>query len=499
MAPVAPSPATGGAETAAPRTTPTAAQPKKGGTLRFGSDVDINRLDPHFRIADVYYSIYDRLTQYDVNHTVQPMLAESWEVAPDFKTITFKLRKGVTFHNGRELDSAAVKFNSERARDLPNTQLDEAKWWTSIDTPDKYTVVFSSDRPRPVAFDYFEYLNIAEPSTAADPKQAVGTGPFKFVDWKQGDSFTVTRNGDYWDSGKPYLDGIVMSVVTDPQAMVTRFEAGDFDVANVPVNDFIRLKDDPRYQSYRFPNGSVAVLGPQCQTPPWDNKAARQALLYALDRNRWATTIHKGLVTPSALPWTSDSAAYDEKKSNAYQFDLDKAKSLLKEAGVTGTYTQDVMMQTGSAEFAAMAQVLQNNFAELGIKLTIKPQDTAAYLDTVNNWRYQGFWFGIGSYAHLDPTSAFTKSRAFSPTGNSSAFTTPVNARAIQVIDQATTEPDTAKRKQLFSDINDMFLDEAFALTLSAVPGKYLASAKVKDISPTLHLAQKWWQVWFDA
>jgi peptide/nickel transport system substrate-binding protein len=193
-------------------------QPKSGGTLRYGSDVDVNRLDPHFRLGDVYYSVYDRLTQYDINHVVQPMLAESWDIATDFTSIKFNLRKGVTFHNGAELDSAAVKFNSERARDLPNTQLDEAKWWTSIETPDKSTVIFKSDKPRPLAFDFFEFLNIAEPTSAADPLKAVGTGPFKFVEWKQNDSLTLAKNPDYWQSGKPYLDGIVMSVTTNPQA-----------------------------------------------------------------------------------------------------------------------------------------------------------------------------------------------------------------------------------------------------------------------------------------
>ena len=137
---------------------------------------------PHFRLGDIYYTVYDRLTQYDINHNVQPMLAESWDISSDFTSIKFNLRKGVLFHSGAELDSNAVKFNSERARDLPNTQLDEAKWWTSIETPDKYTVIFKSDKPRPLAFDFFEFLNIVEPTTASDPTKAVGTGPFKFVE-----------------------------------------------------------------------------------------------------------------------------------------------------------------------------------------------------------------------------------------------------------------------------------------------------------------------------
>jgi ABC-type transport system substrate-binding protein len=96
-------------------------QPKSGGTLRYGAADDVNRLDPHFRLGDVYYTVYDRLTQYDINHNLQPMLAESWDISTDYTSIKFNLRKGVQFHNGAELDAAAVKFNSERARDLPNS------------------------------------------------------------------------------------------------------------------------------------------------------------------------------------------------------------------------------------------------------------------------------------------------------------------------------------------------------------------------------------------
>src|SRR5262249_22644495 len=190
-------------------------------------------------------------------------LAESWDISSDYTSITFHLRKGVQFHNGAELDATAVKFNSERARDLPNTQLDEAKWWTSIDTPDKYTVVFTSDKPRPLAFDFFESLNIAEPTAASDPTKAVGTGPFKFVEWKQNDSLTLTKNPSYWQSGKPYLDGIVMSVITDPQAMATRFEGGTLDVAiNFPVTDFLRLRDQTsQYTTYTFAFGNFSCFG----------------------------------------------------------------------------------------------------------------------------------------------------------------------------------------------------------------------------------------------
>src|SRR5262252_2061975 len=471
-------------------------QPKTGGTLRYGTGTDVNRLDPHFRLGDIYYTVYDRLTEYDINHNVQPMLAESWDISPDYTQIKFNLRKGVQFHNGAEMDSAAVKFNSERARDLPNTQLDEAKWWTSIETPDKYTVIFKSDKPRPLAFDFFEFLNIAEPTSANDPAKAVGTGPFKFVEWKQNDSLTLTKNANYWQSGKPYMDGIVMSVVTDPQAMTARLEGGAFDAAIIPVTDFLRLRDQPAsYTPYTFSAGNFSCFGINCQSEPWTNKQARQALQYAIDRQRWATTIQKGLEFPSTLPWPKTSPAYDEATANKFPFDLDKAASMLKAAGVT-SYTGEVIMQNSSAELTSFAQILQNDFAKLGITLNLKPQDTAAYLDVVNNWKYQGFWLGGGSFAQLDPATAFTKSRALSVTGNSSAFTTPANASAVELLGRATTEPDATKRKQIYSDLNDMLLSEVYIICMSPQSERLVMTTKVHGFSPTLHSAQRWWEAY---
>ncbi|MBV9326202.1 MAG: ABC transporter substrate-binding protein [Chloroflexi bacterium] len=470
--------------------------PKSGGTLRYGATDDVNRLDPHFRLGDVYYTVYDRLTQFDLNHNPQPMLAESWDVSSDFTTIQFHLRKGVQFHNGAELDSTAVKFNSERARDLPNTQLDEAKWWTSIETPDKYTVIFKSDKPRPTAFDFFEFLNIAEPTAANDPTKAVGTGPFKFVEWRQNEALVLTKNSNYWETGKPYLDGINMSIITDPQAMTTQFEAGALDVAIPPVTDFIRLRDDPKYTPITYSAGNFSCLGIQCQQPPFDNKQARQALQFAVDRMRWANTIQKGLETPSALPWARTSPAYDETKGNAYQFDLDKAKSMLQAAGVTGPLSGDVIMPNSMAELTQFAQILQSDFATLGITLTLKPQDTASYLDLVNNWKYKGFWLGGGSFAQLDPATGFVKSRALSVTGNSSAFTTPANAAAVDLVGRATSEADPEKRKQLYSDLNDMLLQEAYIITMSPTTNRFLTTTKVKNVVSTLHSAQKWWEAW---
>jgi ABC-type transport system substrate-binding protein len=163
---------------------------------------------------------------------------------------------------------------------------------------------------------------------------------------------------------------------------------------------------------------------------------------------------------------------------------------------VSGALSGDVIMPNSNAELTSFAQILQADFAKLGITLSPKPQDTAAYLELVNNWKYKSFWLGGGSFTQLDPATGFVKSRALSVTGNSSAFTAPANAAAVELVGRATSETDPAKRKQLYSDLNDMLLDEVYIITLSPTNNRLMTTSRVNGLSATLHSAQKWWDVW---
>ena len=162
------------------------------------------------------------------------MLAESWDVSGDLTQLKLNLRKGVQFHSGREFTSADVEYNLMRVR---NPQLagivgglaPQSNWWTSIDASDPYTVILKSDMPRPGMFDFLELFNILDKDTMEGPDaktKAVGTGPFRFVEWVQGDHFTFTRNPNYWQSGHPYLDGITVKILSDAQTQIAALEAG---------------------------------------------------------------------------------------------------------------------------------------------------------------------------------------------------------------------------------------------------------------------------------
>jgi len=429
---------------------------------------------------------FDRLVAYDVKGVPRPMLAESWEVSSDFKRIKLNIRKGVTWHNGRELTSEDVKFNLLRGKDpkiATGSYVNQANWFSSMETPDKHTVVMTSDVPRPAVFDYFNLLNMMEPEYANSPdvkSRAVGTGPFTLVDWMQGNQIVFAKNPNYWQSGKPYVDRVVISIIRDAAAMTTQLEAGAQDaVYGLSVNDFLRFKDDPKYVTL-LPDGQQSGLSVGMNTliPPLDNKLVRQGLNYALDRKRFVDTVFKNIVRPLSLPWDSNSLAYEASKENFYTFDLEKAKSLLNQGGVT-TAEFDFLGSPNTPEAELIAQIYQSDLAKIGVKLNVVKLEQAAWLDQVNNRKYKGFWSANMAVGTGEPVSGLSRGRATDPNSNNQGYK---NERYTQLIEAAASEPDAAKRRQIYSEINDILLDESFVAVITTYPPKMVTSAKLHDV-----------------
>src|SRR5206468_2250741 len=171
--------------------------------------------------------------------------------------------------------------------------VNQSNWFTTIDTPDKNTVILKSEQPRPFVFDMFEYFNMADRVSMEGPNaqtSLVGTGPFTYKEWVQGDHVTLAKNASYWRSGRPYLDGVTIGIAKDAQALTNQLEAKTIDLAlSMPLRDFARLKADAAYQSFVLP-GLIHVMGVNVLNSPMDNKKVRQALNYAIDRKRFSSS-----------------------------------------------------------------------------------------------------------------------------------------------------------------------------------------------------------------
>jgi peptide/nickel transport system substrate-binding protein len=478
-----------------------AVAPKTGGTLKQGYFMDIVNLDPQYKVGNdvTWIGVYDRITAYDDQLKPQPMLAESWDTN-DFRSIKLNLRKGVTFHSGREMTSDDVKYTLLRTAD-PGVAAAQytgmAQWFPTIDTPDKYTVILRSDQPRPTVFDLLEFIQVGDKATLEGPDAkttAVGTGPFQLAEWVPGDHATLTRNPNYWQSGRPYLDSIQVPVFRDQTAMVTALEAGQIHVARPPaLTDLVRLKQDANHVvSINPQTGGYNVTGLNLTMPPFDNKLLRQALNYAIDRKRYADTIAGGLVQSNPLPWPAYSPAYEPAKLNAYAFDLDKARSLLQQSGVSVPEFDYVVVPGSEAD--GFGQIYQADLAKIGLKMNLKDMDSATWVDQVNHRKWFGVYWAAITYAHLSPSTALINGKAFNPQLNNSGYTSDTY---VQLMTDAAKESDPTKQRALYSQMNDLLLDESFVgFVAPTTSSSYIASTNVKGITWTAHESPWYTETW---
>ncbi len=486
--------------TNAAQPTSSTAQPKTGGTLRV-ADMDIPRLDGHLIYANginISWVPYDRLVQYDDKMQPQPMLAESFDVSTDATQIRFTLRKGVQFHTGRELTSDDVKWNLLRVRDpkLGVAQLaTQSAWFTSIDTPDKYTVVLKTDQPRPFMFDFFEYFNILDQETKSAPDgdlKVVGTGPFIWQEYRQGESARLVKNPNYWHAGRPYLDELQIGFMADQQAAVVAFEAGQFDVIAPPVRDAVRLQQNPSYRAQaNDQSGAHYLLAVNTTMPPGDSKPIRQALSYALDRKRIAEQVLQNTgAVPHSLPWPKGGPAYDAAKDQTYAFDVAKAKSLL---GGKTDVPVEITVNAATADTVSMAQIYQADLQQAGFNATIKALDGNAILQYADMQKNPGLWINRSGYAQLGPQALCTISRHWNIGSNAEGFS---SDRYREIVNAISSEPDAAKRKPLYDQLNDFLLDEQFVIMVCSNAESVVTRSNVQNLGWDMHGARKYAEIW---
>jgi peptide/nickel transport system substrate-binding protein len=477
------------AATPAPQST-TAAQPKSGGTLKAAKLGDVANLDGHYWSPNGGLHVwlaYDTLARYDQNLKPQPQLAESWDVSNDFKQITVALRKGVMYHNGREFTSDDVVWNLNRALDTKLTVGILGGFFGADPTftaKDKYTVVLQTSAPWPTVFDMFHVVNMLDKENTSNANNtqtsAIGTGPFVFQEWRQGEFMRFTKNKNYWQSGKPYLDEIVVNVRKDAQSMVADLESGAADlVFNCTLQDYLRLKPDKNYNAQLLtPAAGMYQMQPNVTFKPLDDKRVRQALNYAIDRKRITETVLLGLVGPQDLPWPSNSPAYEAAKNNVYAFDLDKAKSLLAQAGVSNLQLEFVYAPT-LPEYGTIAQLYQSDLAKIGVTLNVKQMDIAALFDVIHSQKYNGLYTLNDSWAAMEPISMLAAGASLNPKINNAGFKDDAYTKLAA---QAGAEPDVAKRKQLYSQLNDFILDQSFGMPMAPTTDRVVTKASVQGL-----------------
>jgi peptide/nickel transport system substrate-binding protein len=457
-------------------------QPRSGGTLRAGVLGDLLGLDGHLTTGlDSLRRVFDVVNVLDEKLNTVPVLAESLTLTPDAKQMTVKVRTGIAFHTGRELTAEDLVWNFNRLKDPKVNPIyaNLVKPFATMETPDKYTLHVEFDAPNPFVVDALPNLSIMDPVTfqQSGVNKPTGTGPFMFVDYVQGDHLTLKKNPNYWDRGKPYLDQLEFRIFTDPQAMVAEFEAGALHVALQPtLVDWVRLQKAGSTQALINQNsGNYLGVAFNTRQPPTDNKLVRQALQFALDRQRVSDTVFLGVEKPLTLLWFPTSPAYDAAKNQTYGFNLDKARSMLEQAGASNL-TVDFNYPSVFSDFGRVGQIWQADLDKIGVKLNIKPTDPVALTASMQRQQYSGVALGTGFYGQLHGGVVWT-SPYFGPINNYAGFK---DDKYTQLTLAVYSEADPSKRKPVYDAWNDYILDATPVSAISTQLPRAVAKPNVR-------------------
>lgn len=460
------------------------AEAATGGTLIWLAHQEIAGLGPNDLGATMQtimiMAIHNALVNYNTDYEMYPDLAESVDVAPDGLKYTFKLRKGVKFHDGSELKAADVKYTIDYYRDPANAATIQSSYTGigSVDTPDDYTVVvnmatINADSlvnwaTNPIVHSaHHQAMGDADYSTSP-----IGTGPFKLKDWKASEYTELEAYDDYFN-GRPIVDMIRMEVVPEDAVRKAALDTGDADSSAWPllVEDSLALEQDPNFKVFRTPGESIKHFPINNERPYFSDKRCRQALMYALDRQRIIDDLWNGVAEVAHSNLTTVSP-YHKADLKQYEFDPEKAKALLDEAGWTvgadGIREKDGVKfsftctaKAGDQARKAIAELAQQLFKDVGVEMQIVEAPVAEILEAMRsgtmemsifNWTY-------GGVLSPDPTDTLSSTGGNNFPHFKNAEMDKLCAEGLQVVDPE-------KRKPFYHRIQEIFVEEVPVLYL---------------------------------
>lgn len=334
----------------------------------------------------VHYNVLEGLTKINVDGTVTPLLAESWTMEPDGRSYTFRLKKGVRFHDGEAFDASDVKFSFERAKDDKSTNKAKKAVFDNIariDTPDPHTVILTLNN----ADGNFLFRLGENTAVILDPKSAagtatkpIGTGPFVFEDWKKGSSVSLAKWPGFRDARSVKLERVTFRFINDPAARVAALLAGDVDgVPRLDAPQAVKqLRADPRFTVAVGNTAGKGIMAINNKRKPFDDVRVRRALMHAIDRKAFIDGVLEGLGKPIGSHFAPTDAGYID-LTGMVPYDPEKAKSLLKEAGVATPL--NVTLTLPPPQYARKGgEVLAAQLAKVGVVAKIENVEWAQWL-----------------------------------------------------------------------------------------------------------------------
>ncbi|MGN7388712.1 ABC transporter substrate-binding protein [Sporosarcina sp. SAFN-015] len=455
-------------------------------TLVFGRGGDSTSLDPS-RVTEgetfkVTVNLFETLLNFgEEDTTIQPGLAKEWNT-DDGLTYTFKLQEGVKFHDGTDFNADAVVKNFERwangdAEKFPyyNSMFggfkgDEGHVIDSVTADGDYTVIIKLKREQAPFLKNIAMSMFAIASPTAFEKgddqferNPVGTGPFKFVEWKPNETITIEKFDEYWQEGLPKLEKVIFRSIPDNSARLNALIAGEIDLADgINPADGKKIEENADLQLIERPSMNVGYLGLTVTRPPFDKKEVRQAMNYAIDKETIIESFFEGRANIAKNPMPPSISGYND-DIEGYEYNPEKAKELLAQAGYPDGFEMELWAMPVPRPYmpdgAKVAEVIQSNLADIGVKAKIVSYEWPTYLDKASKGEADAFmlgWTGDNGdadnflYVLLDEDNI-----------GSNNYTYFKNDEMHDLFIEAQTEVDEDKRIELYKKAQEIIHEEA--------------------------------------
>ena len=450
-------------------------QARQGGDLNIAIVSDPESLDPvdasSSPAAMVMLHSMEALFDMTPDGEIVPQLAEDYEVSEDGLEYEIYLREGVEFHDGTYFDAEAAKFNLERFLDEEapfSFLIDEI---TDIEVVDDYSLRLYTDEPFAPLMAHLshEFVAMASPDAVEEYGEdfgvnPVGTGPFEFVEWTRGDEIVMERNDDYWGDNA-YLDTVTFSVVPEDSTRVVMTETGEADaMVTVPPRDVERLEGVEGVNVIQHSSLRTIYIGMHTKREPFDDVRVRQALNYAVDNRAIVEQIMDGAGRPSDAPIAPDIFGYAEQE--AYEYDPDRARELLAEAGYEDGFEVTFHHPVGRYPMdETVAQAVQSQLADVGVDASLETMEWATYLEFLEqapeeaeHEMYLLGWGTVTGDADYGLYALFHSTQQ-APHGNDYSYLG--NERVDELLDQARINPDTDDREEMYAEAIEIIWEEA--------------------------------------
>jgi len=459
--------------------------------------------DPHTVVAagdeEIIYNIYEGLYKFDYEGNLNPCLATDVEISDDASVYTFTIREGVKFHDGSDLDAGDVVYSLKRAAGLLDTQNGTALV-SELDPISDVTV--TSDGRVEVTLEVSNCELLSYFTTGIIPegydncqKAPVGTGPFKFESYMPGQSVVLVKNENYWQSGLPYLDKVTFKVCADMDAGLTELANGSIDIFPYLTTDRANQLDPTKYNILSNGSNMVQIFALNNAVEPLNDVRVRQAISYAVNRKDVISVTMDGAgveLTTAMSP--AMGSYYDTSLDGTYDQDIEKAKSLLAEAGYENGFDITCTVPSSYLIHVNTAVELASELKAIGINMEIKQVDWATWLDEVYGGRnYEATVICLTStYTPFDVVGRY----ASTADGN---FINYSNEEVDRLLEEIPMTSDLAVRTELYHQVLGILTEDACSVyiqdptTITAVStrleGYHVYPMYVQDMS-TVKLVQ---------